>query len=198
MEFVLYAIVALIAVELFLRLPIVSLTKTLLSISGRAVAIISSPRISDHWKQKAILAYSGRLALTTAKLGGLFLVIVLVVYGLSIGFTLVIRTDAGPAALLMTPSGLIGTTILSVGYFFLRERFVKKKVNKNDYSPIERFLHHLALGMPGVAEASFDLNCALNKSLHDYSDKRHVFIAGLARAGTTVLMRAFYNTGRFR
>lgn len=198
MNFVLYAIVALIAVELFLRLPIASLTKTLLAISGRAMAIISSPRISDHWKQKAILAYAGRLALTTVKLGGLFLVIILIVYGLCIGFTLVIRTDASPAALLMTPSGLIATSILSAGYFFLRGRFVKKKVNRNDYSFIERFLHYLALGMPGVAEASFDLDCALNKSFHDYSDKRHVFIAGLARAGTTVLMRAFYNTGRFR
>ena len=52
--------------------------------------------------------------------------------------------------------------------------------------------------MPGVAEASFNLNCAVNKSSYDVSDKRHVFIAGLARAGTTVLMRTFYNTGRFR
>jgi len=198
MKFVLYTLVALIAVELFLRLPIASLTKTLLSISGRAAAIISSPRISDHWKQKAILAYSGRLALTTAKLGGLFLVIILIVYGLCIGFTLVIKTDVSPSALLMTPTGLIATTILSAGYYFLRKRFVGKKVNKNDYSFIERILHYLALGMPGVAEASFDLNCALNKSSHDYSDKRHMFIAGLARAGTTVLMRAFYDTGRFR
>ena len=57
----------------------------------------------------------------------------------------------------------------------------------------------MALGSSSVAQASFDLECALHKPGADIPEEGpHVFITGLARAGTTILMRALYETGAFR
>lgn len=69
-----------------------------------------------------------------------------------------------------------------------------------DYSPAARLLHRLALSRPAVAEASFALEEALHGRHPDPAPGKgeHVFVAGLARAGSTVLMRLLHGTGAFR
>lgn len=67
------------------------------------------------------------------------------------------------------------------------------------YSLGARLLHHLALASPALAEASFDLDQALGAGERaDASGGKHVFVAGLARAGTTILMRRLFRSGAFR
>lgn len=62
-----------------------------------------------------------------------------------------------------------------------------------------RALHRLALASNAVAEASFDIESAVNRvDVAPMADQPHVFVAGLARAGTTILMRELYQTGAFR
>jgi hypothetical protein len=68
----------------------------------------------------------------------------------------------------------------------------------SDYSFGERLLHRLALGFPVISEISFDIDALLFNKKKDISFEKHVFISGLARAGTTILMRSFYETGQFR
>lgn len=69
----------------------------------------------------------------------------------------------------------------------------------SDYSAIDRLLHRLVLGNKVVGELLFDLEC----SLHSRSQNTHsqyaspVIVTGLARAGTTILMRALYSSGEF-
>jgi len=71
-------------------------------------------------------------------------------------------------------------------------------LSNTDYSFGEKLLHHLALGSNAIGRASFDIELQLAGSReHDISGPP-VFISGLARAGTTILMRAFYQTGAFR
>ena len=66
------------------------------------------------------------------------------------------------------------------------------------YNFISRSLHRLALQSTAIAEASFDIeNALVKKKGIDFSD-HHVFITGLARSGTTILMRCLYETGLFR
>ena len=68
----------------------------------------------------------------------------------------------------------------------------------SDYTVWSRLLHRLALGLPSVSEATFDLERnALANKLGDASSGEHVFVAGLARSGTTMLMRSLYETGLF-
>ncbi|MEZ5830567.1 MAG: sulfotransferase [Dongiaceae bacterium] len=66
------------------------------------------------------------------------------------------------------------------------------------YNAIERALHHLALGSPAIAEMAFDLNLLLSRGAGTEGGGRHVFVSGLARAGTTIIMRRLHATRMFR
>ena len=67
------------------------------------------------------------------------------------------------------------------------------------YSWLDSLLHRLALGSCAVAEASFSVEQITQRpDSSTIIDQPHVFISGLARAGTTVLMRRFHATGCFR
>lgn len=69
----------------------------------------------------------------------------------------------------------------------------------SDYGTTSKLLHRLALAAPFVAQASHDLESLLNRqAAASKGSGRHVFVAGLARAGTTVLMRSLYQSGQFR
>lgn len=69
-----------------------------------------------------------------------------------------------------------------------------------DYGPADRLLHRLALDA-GVAAASCVMEGALfgrrlnASAIAERED--HVFVAGLARAGTTMLMRLLHGTGAY-
>ena len=67
----------------------------------------------------------------------------------------------------------------------------------NDYSIASKLLHQFALDAPFVAQTSFDIERAIYKTKVSRS-LPHVFVTGLARAGTTILMRSLYQTGKFR
>lgn len=70
---------------------------------------------------------------------------------------------------------------------------------KSDYGYFSRLIHRIALDLPFVAEASFDFEQARTKvDVAEVVAQKHVFISGLARAGTTILMRRFHATGRYR
>ena len=69
----------------------------------------------------------------------------------------------------------------------------------HSYNAAERVLHYLALASKPVAELSFDLNAVLSSRENQLKvDDRHVFVSGLARAGTTIIMRRLHETGAFR
>jgi hypothetical protein len=72
-------------------------------------------------------------------------------------------------------------------------------LQKNDYNLGARLLHRLALGFPLLGKMSLEMD-SLTSTPRPRTDidTRHVFISGLARAGTTVLMREFYASGQFR
>ncbi len=68
-----------------------------------------------------------------------------------------------------------------------------------DYGPLSRLLHRLALGSRAIAETSFDLEQARRRlEVEAIVASQHVFVAGLARAGTTILLRRLHATGAFR
>ncbi len=70
-------------------------------------------------------------------------------------------------------------------------------MERSNYSFSARLLHRLALGSTAVTRAAFDMEGAIGGA-ESVEEGRHIFIAGLARAGTTVLLRALHDTGRFR
>lgn len=66
------------------------------------------------------------------------------------------------------------------------------------YGATARVLHRFALASPMIAQASHDLESMMNRKASAAGDQKHIFVAGLARAGTTVLMRSLYGSGHFR
>jgi hypothetical protein len=75
----------------------------------------------------------------------------------------------------------------------------RHRLSDSDYSFLERLLHRLALHYRPIADVSFDLDQAtVRADSAQTAAQKHVFVSGLARAGTSVLMRRFYATGRYR
>lgn len=68
----------------------------------------------------------------------------------------------------------------------------------SDYNFLDKIIHKFALSMPFISEMMFDLDGIIPGVVTERVNERHVFICGLARSGTTILMRAFYQTGKFR
>ncbi|MFP4000236.1 MAG: sulfotransferase, partial [Desulfobacterales bacterium] len=67
----------------------------------------------------------------------------------------------------------------------------------NEYGFRARLLHRIALWGP-VAEMSFNIDHIIRRPLPQRAmEQRHVFVAGLARAGTTAIMRMLHETGKF-
>lgn len=72
-------------------------------------------------------------------------------------------------------------------------------MSEHSYSFPSRVIHHLALSSKAVGEASFDIERAIYRVRgNDIGHQPHVFVTGLARAGTTILMRLLYRTGAYR
>ncbi|MBT5551179.1 MAG: sulfotransferase [Nitrospina sp.] len=67
-----------------------------------------------------------------------------------------------------------------------------------NYSFWDQLLHRLVLGSPWVGRISLDLELLLAGGDQQKLGGPPIFICGLARAGTTILMRTFYDTGAFR
>ncbi|MBC9032967.1 sulfotransferase [Sphingomonas sp. JC676] len=66
------------------------------------------------------------------------------------------------------------------------------------YGRADRLLHHVALGLRPLLDATFDLERARwGKAVRDVPVERPVFVTGLARAGTSILTRILHESGGF-
>jgi hypothetical protein len=180
---------------IFQAVPLVSTARTFVGISRRAVKTMTSSTASDHWKEKAVLGYAVRIFKATAKsilLMALILGPVVVICGL-----LNHSIMPGLLSFSLTPLGLFAATI---GAFLPLHRKRNAKIQEaSNYSTVEKLLHRIALSSRAVAEISFDIDQSMTrKKRTDPTDGAHVFVVGLARAGTTALMREIHNSGAFR
>ncbi len=65
----------------------------------------------------------------------------------------------------------------------------------NDYSWLEQKLHKFALSSQFMREVTFDFESTNISSISE--TENHIFITGLARAGTTILLNALYKSNFF-
>tara|TARA_B100000963_G_scaffold361657_1_gene398494 strand:+ start:2771 stop:3739 length:969 start_codon:yes stop_codon:yes gene_type:complete len=65
----------------------------------------------------------------------------------------------------------------------------------NNYSFLQQKLHSFALSSKLLREVSFDIECSLFKE--KYIIDNHVFVAGLARSGSTAILNAIHETKKF-
>ena len=115
------AVAAILACEFFLRLPFNTLLIRLVRFSKRAVSVLRSRKISDHWKEKALPCYAVKIGMASLALGALlcaalspFVVVTLL---FSPRFSELIHFFADLSASL-------GITVLAVGYLVLRRKLL--------------------------------------------------------------------------
>lgn len=68
----------------------------------------------------------------------------------------------------------------------------------SDYNFWKKLVHQFALGSKYISRASFDFEEILCGSSIVPTDGKHLFISGLARSGTTVLLNNIQDTGKYK
>jgi len=190
-------LLAILAVEYFSYLPFIREGEKSLVIARKSVRILSSNRISDHWKERALIRYAQAVMKSS-----LYLALMLsgLLVWMSVGAFLLDRWfNPKPTTVetLTSPIGWAWMTVVTTIYLYARKRFVVLS-NRSEYSFGDRLLHRLALGSPLIGRISLEIDQALAKNNRNEQEESPVFICALARAGTTILMRTFYDTGYFR
>ena len=192
MNWLITTVLSIFLVEFLLRLPLRDPIADAAKIAAKAQHTLLTSAISDHWKERALLAYAGRLfrnTLTIAIALGAFTTVAVVL--------IVIAEFAGVLSrgFIFGWPALLYSAVFATIYVSVRKRMATPK---NNYTLLDRLLHRLALQSSSVAEMSFDIDqTRVSVDSADVASRRHVFVAGLARAGTTILMRQFYATGRY-
>ena len=113
----------LIVVELFLRLPLIAHAKELADTLQKSLKVLKSPRISDHWKEKTLQAYSLRLFKHSIVV---FLLLVAALSPFAAIDYLAARSGNAIAPLLESIEGLIVSTLFAIAYFVIRQRVINR------------------------------------------------------------------------
>lgn len=162
--------------------------KDIHSIVLKTFNLIRSPGISDHWKEKVLPCYSLQLFSKSILIFG----VLILSFSPFIVFSLFSQlADGRFIELVSSFKGIAAGTIIAALFALIISRRPK-----GDYGTGSKLLHHMALGNNFLGETLFDVERLLFSPNMD-SEKPHVFVTGLARAGTTVLMRTLYENGNF-
>lgn len=180
------------AIVAFHRLPLTAVLRRLAITLRKSLSVTTSSRISDHWKERVVPVYaltifrdSLVLALQVFCLAAIFVVIFVMacwpfVASVDEAFGRLWRWQPQAMAL-----------VFGIGYWLWQRR-----PGNAAYNGAERLLHRLALGSPAVPRLAFDIDCLL-APVRSGNGPSPVYVAGLARSGTTILLEALNASGAF-
>jgi len=120
------AMAGVIAVELFIYLPLAANAKCMLKMSHRAVTVIRSKKISDHWKEKIMLSYAQAVAVNSVMLAIYFIIVAVSVYSFLLFADMVMVGDSIVQDFFFSSQGLLLVSVISMAYFFVRVRCVRR------------------------------------------------------------------------
>jgi hypothetical protein len=106
-----------------------------------------------------------------------------------------ISSDMGRAIIVgfKKPTALIILTTATMCYVWMRKKCA------TNYNFIDRLLHRVAFSVPYVQKALCDLeNDIFKRQIEGVNSQQELFITGLPRAGTTLILNLLYGTGEFR
>ena len=122
MAIICVSLLTLLAVEYFFRVPFVSHVRTMISIANKSIHIVFSKKISDHWKEVVLFAYSRELTKHT-------IIIALMIFGCvplvvlpALFLDWLFVPDPSIVKSIASSSGLAGMTAVSIVYAVLWKR----------------------------------------------------------------------------
>lgn len=124
MTYVTLAVLCLLGIELLFRLPLAGPLKRLATSSRKAIRVISSSRISDHWKEKALQRYSLDMARASLGIGLALAALFLALAGLGHLLDLLTGGRTDTLAFAATGRGILAATLVSLVYLAVRKRLV--------------------------------------------------------------------------
>lgn len=110
------------AVEILMRSGMFALLNRLNLLCRKALRVISSGKISDHWKEKALFAYARTILVASIRL---MLALLLVFSPFIAAVCLTAPLDMKLHDFLVSPQGLAGATLVAASYGFARRAYVK-------------------------------------------------------------------------
>lgn len=196
MLWLLVLIAAVAASEALLRLPVMDQIHRVTATTPKVLHVLKSAQISDHWKERALPAYALVIGRSSVVFFLLLCAALLPVAALGLAYP---GGYGAWLAALMRPTVILALCLASLGYIWLRTRrgAAAPAGASAGYSALDKTLHRLVLGSPAVAEMTHDIERGLFLKAAPQDQGRHVFVTGLARAGTTILMREIHRTGQF-
>lgn len=186
-------VAAILASEAFLRLPVLQKIGSVATTSQKAMKLMRSARVSDHWKERILPVYALRIGAGSISF---FLLLCAALLPILLAGLLYPPGLSDWSHQLLRPLVIVVLCVVSLGYIWLRQKARTDKA-VSDYSALDQMLHRLALGSSAVAEMSHDIERGLFLKSSPIDTGTHVFVTGLARAGTTILMREIHRTGQF-
>jgi hypothetical protein len=118
----LVVVAAVLASEAFLRLPLMARIKSVSVTSQKAMRVLKSARISDHWKERILPAYALRIGLGSVTFFGLLLVALLPVVIVGLAFP---GGLADWAEELMRPVVIAVLCVVSLAYIWIRLKITR-------------------------------------------------------------------------
>ena len=107
-------VLCLLSVEIFNRSNYISLIKSLVEVSKKAINIISNKNISDHWKENIIPKYSLQMMKYSMQM---LLIIFLIIFI----FVIADNLFSGFLAFIFSWNGIIESILLAFSYAYIRK-----------------------------------------------------------------------------
>lgn len=112
-------IAACVFVEGFLRLPVMQRVGLISKTLHRVRFVLGASSVSDHWKERALLAYAGKLWIESATL---FLYLLILGLPLLLVLDMLERFNHFEPEILFSVPGLLWATLVGAAYAFVRSR----------------------------------------------------------------------------
>ena len=106
------------SVEIFVRSNYISLIKSLVAVSKKAINIISNKKISDHWKEYIIPKYSIQMMKVSLQMLLIFLLIIFI-------FVFVDNFLSDFLKFTFSLNGIIESILFAFSYAFIRKLIVR-------------------------------------------------------------------------
>ena len=122
---ILASFLGVVATEYFFQSPFIPQVKALLNILKKSIRVVSSSRISDHWKEIASIYYAQKLMKSTILLSLMLFGVLGLVYVGALFFDWWIEPEPTTMDALRNQWWWVGMSLGSAVYIYFRNYFVK-------------------------------------------------------------------------
>jgi len=120
MTWILTTILCVVLMEFVIRIPLTAVISEINAVIRKSLYTLGAKSVSDHWKEKVMLAYAGLLFISAMKLAGFLVAVVAMAILLIVVFDYL---GANISDFITSWAGILFSTIVATIYFRVRKSF---------------------------------------------------------------------------